>query len=117
MENKRKLGSEKESVAAAYLEASGLQILDRNYYFPGGEIDIVAKDNEYLVFVEVKFRKNAAYGVPSEAVTKGKQKKLVYGAKYYIYEKHFPFHTPCRFDVISIEGDEITWIPNAFMAG
>lgn len=114
MENKRRLGEQKEAVAAEYLEANGLKVLCRNYYYPGGEIDIIAKDKDYLVFVEVKYRKNTAYGFPAEAVTKAKQKKLLLGARQYLYRNRLSFETPCRFDVISIEKEEILWMPNAF---
>lgn len=114
MENKRKIGAEKEEQAVSFLIEKGFRILDRNFYFQGGELDIVAKDKEYLVFVEVKYRKNTVYGFPEEAITAGKQKKLVLGAKKYMYEHKISYEVPCRFDVISICGDEIVWIENAF---
>lgn len=116
MENKRKIGAQKELLAADYLQKQGVKIICRNYYFHGGEIDLVVKDREYLVFVEVKFRKNHSYGFPAEAVTKAKQKTLLRGARQYLYQNHLPSDTPCRFDVISMEGEDIVWIVDAFSA-
>ena len=114
MENKRKVGAEKEALAVQFLKEQGMQILDRNYYFAGGELDIIALDGEYLVFIEVKYRKDTMYGFPAEAVTKAKQKKLIFGANRYRYEHRISFDKPCRFDVIAICGEEITRIENAF---
>ena len=115
MENKRKLGNDKEELAAAYLKEQGVEILAKNFYFHGGELDLVAKDGEYLCFVEVKYRKSALYGYPVEAVTPAKQRKILQGARFYLYQNRLPEDTPCRFDVISIYQEEITWLQNAFM--
>ena len=109
------LGTQKEALAAEYLESRGLQILDRNFYFHGGELDLVARDGEYLCFIEVKYRKSVMFGFPEEAVTPAKQKKIRNGARLYLYQKRYPTDTPCRFDVISIYKEEITWIPDAFV--
>ena len=114
MENKRSLGTKKEELAAQYLEQRGLRILTRNFYFRGGEVDLIAMDGEYLCFIEVKYRKNLAYGYPEESVTVTKQKKIQQGARLYIYKNRYPTDIPCRFDVISVCRDEITWIQNAF---
>ncbi len=114
MQNKRSLGTEKEELAAVYLKEQGAEVLAKNFYFHGGELDIVAKDGEYLCFVEVKFRKSTRYGSPEEAVTLSKQKKIVQGARLYLYQNHYPEDTPCRFDVVSVYGEEIYWIKNAF---
>ena len=115
MENKRRVGFDKETQAAEYLESQGLQIVERNFYFRGGELDLIARDKEYLCFIEVKYRKSEQYGCPEEAVTENKQKKLFLGARRYLYERHMPEDTPCRFDVVSITGDAIRWIPDAFL--
>ena len=116
MENKRKLGLEKEELAAAYLLEQNVQILDKNFYFHGGELDLIAKDGEYLCFIEVKYRKSDTYGYPEEAVTVAKQRKMIHGAKLYLYQRQYPADTPCRFDVISIYKEEIHWIQDAFVA-
>ncbi len=114
MENKRAIGFRKEETAAAFLNENGLEILDRNYYFPGGELDIIAKDGDYLVVIEVKYRASLRYGDPAEAVTREKQKKIIRGIKYYCTERKIPFNTPLRFDVIAICRNDIHWIKNAF---
>lgn len=112
-ENKRKTGSRYEDMAAAFLKGRGYEILERNYHDRGGEIDLVARDGEYLVFVEVKYRKNARNGYPEEAVGPLKQKHIRHTAQYYLYH-HDLKEIPCRFDVVSILGEEIRLIKNAF---
>ncbi|MDE7211440.1 MAG: YraN family protein [Lachnospiraceae bacterium] len=114
--NKRKVGSEKEAVAADYLSGIGYQILERNFYSRTGEIDLVAREGGYLVFVEVKYRKNNASGYPEEAVTPAKQRAIVRTARYYMLRNKYPEMTPCRFDVVAITGMEIRLIQNAFGA-
>ena len=117
MQNKRSLGTEKELLAVEYVQQQGAILLEKNYFFHGGEIDLVVKDGEYLCFVEVKYRKSRNYGFPEEAVTAAKQKKIIQGAKLFLYRNQYPYDTPCRFDVISIYGDKITWIKDAFSIG
>ncbi len=114
MQNKRSLGAEKEELVVLYLKEQGAEVLSKNFFFHGGELDMVAKDGEYLCFIEVKFRKSTRYGSPEEAVTLSKQKKIVQGARLYLYQNHYPEDTPCRFDVVSVYGEEIHWIKNAF---
>ena len=114
MQNKRSLGSEKEQQALDYLTEHNVKILDKNYYFRGGEIDLIVQDGEYVCFIEVKYRKSNNFGAPEEAVTLSKQKKIIQGAKVYLYLNRYPTDTPCRFDVISVSGQEIKWIKDAF---
>ena len=114
MQNKRSLGSEKENLAVSYLTEQNVKILAKNFYFRGGEIDLIAKDGEYVCFIEVKYRRSNKFGTPEEAVTTSKQKKIIQGAKVYLYQKRYPTDTPCRFDVISVCGQEITWLKDAF---
>ena len=113
-ENRREIGTKKETLAIDFLKTKGVQILDRNFYFSGGELDIVAKDGEYLCFIEVKYRKNDRFGCPEDSVTFAKQKKMIKGARQYLYSKKYPEQIPCRFDVIAIHQEDITWIQNAF---
>ena len=115
MQNKRSLGNEKELLAVSYLTEQKAKILARNFYFHGGEIDLIVKDGEYICFIEVKYRKSCSFGTPEEAVTFSKQKKMIQGARVYLYRNRYPADTPCRFDVVSVLGQEITWIKNAFM--
>lgn len=93
-------GSKGEDIAAEFLKQKGYKILKRNYTTPLGEADIVAKDNNTIVFVEVKARSSNAFGQPFEAVNKRKQEKLKKVALYYL--KHNKIESHIRFDVISI---------------
>lgn len=112
--NKRAIGKRGEEVAIQYLLKQGVLLLDQNFYFSGGEIDLIVKDGEYICFIEVKYRTNTKLGYPSESVGITKQRKIRFGARQYLYRHHQLESTPCRFDVISIIDQEITWIKNAF---
>lgn len=112
--NKRQAGSSRETEAASYLIGQGYQILERNYRCRQGEIDLIARDGPYLVFVEVKYRKNAGSGYPEEAVDARKQHRIYQAARYYLYCRRYGEDTPCRFDVVSIIGNQIKVIQNAF---
>ncbi|MGN0152274.1 MAG: YraN family protein [Wujia sp.] len=115
MKNTRKTGSEKEAVAAVYLQQQGYRILEQNYRVAQAEIDIVAMDRNTLVFVEVKYRSGCAAGHPLEAVGTAKQRKICRAAVSYMNYKKIPvYETEIRFDVIGILGEEITHIQNAF---
>lgn len=105
-----------EEKAAAYLAAHGYEILCRNFYSRQGEIDIIAKESGYLVFAEVKFRTDSSCGFPGEAVDKRKEGRIVKAARYYMFRNGIGDDTPCRFDVVSIEGGKISVIQNAFDA-
>lgn len=112
--NKRKIGSEYEEKARAYLERQGLEILDRNYRKKTGEIDLIAQDGEYLVFCEVKYRKNDAAGGASFAISLKKKKQIARMAQFYMAEKHISPDAFCRFDCVLIDGDKINYIKNAW---
>lgn len=101
-------GAEGEALAAAFLEAQGYVIMERNYRFERSEVDLVAFEPaaQYerggeLVFVEVKTRTGEAFGRPEEAVTPEKQRHLILAARAFLYERRLE-GSPCRFDVISI---------------
>mgnify|MGYP002509625113 CR=1 FL=1 len=111
--NHREIGSRYEHIAGAYLEEKGYKILEYNYHCRLGEIDLIARDGEYLVFCEVKYRKGCVAGSPVEAVDVYKQRKLWKTAEYYLL-RHRLYDVPCRFDVIGIEDNRITLIQNAF---
>ena len=112
-QNRRKIGSEYERLAGAYLEKHGYEILEYNVFSRAGEIDIVAKDGAYIVFVEVKYRNDDRYGQPLEAVSVSKQRTISKCALSYL-KKHRLWDVPVRFDVVGILGNEITLIKNAF---
>lgn len=112
--NKREIGTKYEAFACEYLKKNGYEIVERNFRSKKGEIDIIAKDNEYLCFIEVKYRD--AFGLTKgyEAVNKKKQDIIFGVAKYYIYKNNLKDDIACRFDVISIDGDNVTLYKNAF---
>lgn len=112
--NKREIGNKYEDMATGYLKSKGYIIVDRNYYSPRGEIDIIALDGEYTCFIEVKYRSNTYTGYPTESITPYKIRRITNTANDYIMRKKISFDTPCRFDVVSILDDEITLFKNAF---
>jgi len=114
VENKRSIGCLMEEKAEAYIKEHGGKVIARNYFFKGGELDVIAWDKEYLCFIEVKYRADNRLGFPEEAVTRQKQQKIIRGARSYMYQHKIPFDTPCRFDVISILGEDTVWIKDAF---
>lgn len=111
--NKRRIGTEKEKLAGAYLEKNGYEIIEYNYRCRQGEIDIIAKEGGYLVFCEVKYRSGTKSGTPFEAVDYKKQRTISRCALFYITKKHLGY-LPCRFDVVSITDEEIQVLKNAF---
>lgn len=94
-------GRKGEDLAVAHLRGLGYNLLDRNYRCGFGEIDIIARDEEFLVFVEVKTRRSAAYGTPFEAVDLRKQRRICRVALDYI-NKHRLHDQPVRFDVAAV---------------
>ena len=114
--NKRVIGTEKEQIAEYYLVNKGYRILARNFRIRTGEIDLIAEYAGTIVFLEVKFRNGRRNGSPLEAVTGKKQQVIVWTARYFLYRYGYCETTPCRFDVIGIEGNRITHIENAFDA-
>lgn len=113
MQNKRNIGNEYERIAGKYLEEHGYQIIEYNFYSRHGEIDIIARHQGYLVFVEVKYRKDDSAGSPLDAVTVQKQRTISKCAMYYM-KKNYLNDVPVRFDVVGIVGDEVTLVKNAF---
>lgn len=90
-----------ESLAAKHLKARGCEILARNYRALRGEIDLIVRDGEFTVFVEVKTRRSLKFGVPQAAVTWQKQRQISKVALAYL-QSHNLLDAPCRFDVIAI---------------
>ncbi len=115
--NRRKVGGSFEEKAAAFLEKKGLVIRRRNFRCKYGEIDLIAWDKGCLVFIEVKYRRNRASGGALAAVDRRKQRVISRVARFYLYCSGFGDDVPCRFDVVGIEGEEITWIKDAFEFG
>ena len=103
-----KLGEHK---AGNYLKRRGYQILETNYRTKAGEIDLIAKEKDCLVFVEVKTRTNAEYGTPAEAVSFYKQQHMINSARYYLARQGG--ECECRFDVIEVIVPSKGWFPIA----
>lgn len=112
--NKREIGALGEERVARFIEEQGCKILEKNYFCKIGEIDLIARDGDFTVFIEVKYRKGTEKGRPFEAVGFPKQVKIMKCAMLYAQSKRL-FERPMRFDVIEILGDEVIWHKNAFM--
>lgn len=99
----KKVGDEGEQLAIDFLKENGYEIIETNYRYGKGEIDIIVKDmvKDVLVFVEVKSRKNLEFGEPEFAITKNKIKQIKRMAQLYFYDKEIR-ECDCRFDVITI---------------
>ncbi|WP_300461743.1 YraN family protein [Desulfobacula sp.] len=111
------LGHAGETAAAAFLRSQGFAILETNYRTKTSEIDIIARDKEYLCFVEVKTRRSLKKGLPREAVTRSKQKKIILGALFYLKHTH-QMDIRVRFDVVEVyenkDGFSFYLMKNAF---
>jgi putative endonuclease len=113
------LGKEGEEIATVYLKQKGFEIIERNYQYGHGEIDIVAKDKNELVFIEVKTRQNLDFGEPEYAINKKKMQQIKKMAELYLFDKEIE-EADCRFDVVAIlledeSNPQITHYENAFM--
>lgn len=118
---KRNIGKAGEEAAVSYLQQrEGWHIVETNYTCPLGEIDIVAREGETLVFIEVRSTGSAHFALIEESINRRKQKKIKQVAAYYAKERKVA-NAPCRIDVFLVEIDpktlderEIRWIENAF---
>lgn len=106
-------GDSAENIACEYLKKLHYKIIEKNYKHKIGEIDIIAKDGDILVLVEVKFKTTDYFGLPREMVTPYKQQKIRRIAMGYI-KQHRLFDTPCRFDVVEILNGEVTHLKDCF---
>jgi putative endonuclease len=133
--NKTERGSVAENLALAHLQQAGLILVARNYKTPGrggGEVDLIMQEAEpikrvgheaTLVFVEVRQRSNTVHGGAAASVGSAKQRRVIFAARYYLLR--FKQTPPCRFDVVSVQGEvtghaaevpRIEWIKGAFDA-
>jgi len=122
MEDTRKaLGFKGEDLAVQYLKKKGYKVIERNYRCQWGEIDLIARDKETLIFVEIKSRSSSGFGLPQDAVDRFKQEKLIQVAKAYMAEHRLQETIPARFDVVAVKltpsGPDIELIKDAFQAG
>ena len=121
----KNIGDAAEEAALIYLMDQGLRRLDTNYHTRYGEIDIVMAEGKVIVFIEVRYRKNAIYGGGARSITRNKQEKLIKTANHYL--QHHQANVECRFDVMDMSPAEIAstdtqqpftfnWIKNAFIS-
>jgi len=111
---RKKRGTDAEAAAAAFLEKNGLRVIERNWRCRLGEIDLVLRDRDMIVLVEVRLRTHSAFGGAAASIDRRKQAKLAAAARLYLARQP---DRPCRFDVILMadaEGRDIEWIRNAF---
>ena len=111
--NNYNIGMKGQNVAEEYLIKQNMKIILHNYRSKHGEIDLIALDGEYIVFIEVKYRSSLKYGSPAEAVGFYKQQRIIKTAQYYLYT-HGRSNSDIRFDVIEVLGETINHIKNAF---
>lgn len=107
-------GKSAEVLAEKHLAKNGLVPVTRNYRCRQGEVDLVMRDGQTLVFIEVRYRKSGNYGSALETVTPVKQQKIMTAAQLYLQEYRIGDTVPVRFDVVGITGDDIHWIKAAF---
>ena len=118
MAQHNELGKKGEQAAATFMKSKGYKVLERNWRIYRHEIDIVAEDEEYIIFVEVKTRTTREWGNPEDFIGKGKIKRIVEAADLYLQDSDID--KPARFDVIAAVWDgqsfEIEHIDDAFMS-
>lgn len=106
-------GAAAEAAAAQLLEKRGLRVIERNFRVKGGEIDLVCRDGDTTVFVEVRLRTRGDFGGAAASITAAKQGRLILAARHWL-ARHGD--TPCRFDAVVSDGETFEWIRDAFQA-
>lgn len=111
-------GQHAEQMALTYLTSKGLKSVTQNYRCRLGEIDLIMKEGDYLVFVEVRSRSNLHFGGGLASITYAKRQKIIKATSHYLMAHKTMQNCPIRFDVVSIDGksEAITWIKDAFSA-
>ena len=116
--DRQQLGAAAETAAQTFLIESGLAVLARNVRYPFGEIDLIVRDAEMIVFVEVRFRRNTRFGGAAVSVDAGKRRKIARAAQAWLSSHRQYSAAPCRFDVVAVSpsGDAMAceWIRSAF---
>ncbi|HEX7749849.1 MAG TPA: YraN family protein [Bordetella sp.] len=116
----RSTGQRFEDLACHALQRAGLTLLARNYHTRHGEIDLIMRDGDSIVFVEVRFRRSAYHGSAADSVTASKRDKLLKAADAWLATTSRHASAPCRFDVVSYDGSDeharMTWLRAAFDA-
>lgn len=116
MLTKQEQGAAGEQLAIQFLESQGLVNVSRNFRCKGGEIDLIMRHAEVLVFVEVRAHQDEGYGTPAETITRTKQRRLIRAASVYL--QRYSLDVACRFDVVAItlgnQEPQLDWIQDAF---
>ncbi|MCT4707866.1 YraN family protein [Enterobacteriaceae bacterium H11S18] len=115
--SRQQAGAHYELQARRFLERKGLRFIAANVHQRGGEIDLIMKQHNVIVFVEVRYRRSNRFGDAAASVTRNKQQKLLRAAQNWLARTSGSFDTvDCRFDVVAFTGNEIEWLTNAFTA-
>ena len=112
----RATGDRFESAARNFLAARGLRLVQANFLCRHGEIDLVMRDGDAIVFVEVRYRRGSAFGGALASVTLAKRRRLISAAHIWLAGRPYDARRPCRFDVVAFDGDRVEWVRNAFEA-
>lgn len=113
--SRKQTGNSWELTARRWLEGKGLRFVAANVRGRGGEIDLIMKDGQTIVFVEVRYRQSSRFGGAAASVTLAKQQKLLQTAHLWLARHNGSFDTvDCRFDVVAFTGNAIDWLKNAF---
>lgn len=112
----QEVGHLAEQRALDYLIRQGLVLVTRNYHCRLGELDLIMRDKEYLVFVEVRLRSGSEFGDGIMSITRTKKQKIIKSTTYFLMKHQLLDKQPIRFDVVSIDGKKgaVTWLKDAF---
>ncbi len=112
---KQRVGDAAEDAAARHLADAGCPILARNARYRGGEVDLVVREREVLVFVEVRMRGSSRFGGAALSVNSSKQQRIMRAAQQWLFAHYGERWPACRFDVVTVDGSgTIEWIRDAF---
>ena len=113
--SRKQTGDAWELKARRWLEGKGLRFIAANVRERGGEIDLIMKEAQVTVFIEVRFRQSSRFGGAAASVTLAKQRKLLQTALLWLARHNGSFDTvDCRFDVVAFTGNDVEWLKNAF---
>ncbi|MDC9719667.1 MAG: YraN family protein [Gammaproteobacteria bacterium] len=120
--NTTQIGAWAEDIAWQHMQQHGWQLVERNFFCKGGELDIIARKDNVLAFVEVKYRKHHTMGGAVASLSKAKQRHLIHSAKVFLQRYPLFNNMDCRFDLVAISGSnsphsqvQIQWLDNAFI--
>jgi putative endonuclease len=117
MSDRRATGAAHEEAAAQYLVDAGLSVVERNFSCRYGELDLILRDRDTVVFTEVRYRSNRDFGGAMASVDARKQRKLTAAARWYLQQHPRLAREPCRFDVVAVSGVgpyTVDWLRDAF---